>query len=75
MLEGLVVFLTEWAEGAGIFVPPGGMCCKVASTCAHLMNMATYKPWKASEGVRSEGGTVRIREGHRRTCVQPVGEK
>jgi len=73
ILEGLIVFLTEWAEGARVSVSPGDMCGNVASTCAHLMNAATIKLWKASEGVRSEACTVRIREGHRRTCVQPVG--
>ena len=75
MLEGVIVFLTERAHGARVSVPPGDMCSKVASTCAHLMNVATYKPWKASEAMRSEAGTVRIREGHWRTCIQPVSEK
>jgi len=75
MLEGLIVFLTEWAEGARVSVPPGNVCSRLGRTCAHLMNAATYKPFKASEGVRSETRTVRIREVHRRTCVQPVGEK
>jgi len=60
VLEGLVVFLTERAEGAGIPVPPGDMCGKVASTCTHVVNVATYKLWKASKGMGSEGGTVRI---------------
>jgi len=75
MLEGLIVFLMERAEGARVSVPPGDMSSKVAGTCADLMNAATYKLWKASESVRSETGTVWIGEGHRRTCVQPVGEK
>ena len=75
MLEGLIVFLTERAEGARVSVPSGDMSSKVAVTCAHLMNAAAYKPWEASKGVRSEAGTVRIREGHRRTCVQPVSGK
>jgi len=75
MLEGLIVFLTERAEGARVSVPPGDMSSKVAGTCAHLMNAAAYKPWKASKGVRSVAGTVQVREGHRRTCAQPVGER
>jgi len=75
MLEGLFVFLTERAEGVRVAVPLGDMGSKVAGTCAHLMNTAAYIPWKASKGVRREAGTVRIREGHWRTCGQPVGEK
>jgi len=43
MLEGHIVLLTERAEGARVYVPPGDMCSKVASTCAHLINAATYK--------------------------------
>jgi len=75
MLEGLFVFLTERAEGVGVSVPQGDMGSKVAGTCVYLMNAAAYKPWKASKGVRSEAGTVGIRDGYRRTCVQPVGER
>jgi len=30
VFEGLIVFLTERAEGAGVPVPPGDMCGKVA---------------------------------------------
>jgi len=48
MLEGLIVFLTEGAKGAGISGPPGDVCSKVARTCTHLMNTATYELWKAS---------------------------
>jgi len=44
LLEGLIIFLTERANGAGMFVPPRDMCSKVASTCTYLMNAATYKP-------------------------------
>jgi len=43
LLEGLIVFLTERAEGAGIYVPLGAMCSKVASTCTYLVNTATYE--------------------------------
>jgi len=60
VLEGLIVFLTEMAEGARFSVPPGDMTSKVAATCVHLVNAATHKPGKASEGVRSEPGTVNI---------------
>ena len=60
VLEGLIVFLTERAEGAGVPVPPGDMCGKVAGTCTHLVNAATYKPRKASKGVGGEAGTIRI---------------
>jgi len=42
VLEGLIVFLTERAEGAGVPVPPGDMRSKVAGTCTHLVNAATY---------------------------------
>ena len=75
MLEGLIIFLTEQAEGVRVSGSPGDMSSKVAGTCAHLMNAAAYKPWKGSKRVRHEAGTVRIGEGHQRTCVQPVGEK
>jgi len=75
MLEGLVVFLTDRAEGGRVSVPPGDMSSKMAGSCTHLMNAAAYGTWKAGKGVRNEGEAVRIREGHRRTCVQPVGEK
>jgi len=67
VLEGLIVFLTERAECAGVSVPPGDMCGKVASTCTHLVNAATYKSRKAIKGVGSEAGTLRIRDGHWRT--------
>jgi len=75
MLEGHIVFLTKRAEGARVSVPRGEKSSKVPGTCAHLMNAAAYKPWKASKGVWSEARTVRVREGHWRTCAQPVGEK
>ena len=75
MLEGLIVFLTERAEGTRVSVPPGDMSSKVAGTCAHLMNAAAYKPRETSKGVRREAGAVLVRQGHRQTCVQPVGEK
>jgi len=32
VMKGLIVFLTERAEGAGVPVPPGYMCGKVAGT-------------------------------------------
>jgi len=32
VLERLIVFLTEWAEGAGVPLPPGYMRGKVAGT-------------------------------------------
>jgi len=54
MLEGLVVFLAERAEGAGIPIPPSHMSSKVADTCAHLVNAAAYKTRKASEGARED---------------------
>jgi len=60
VFEGLVVFLAERAEGARISIPPGDMSSKVAGTCAHLVNTATYKPRKASEGVGSKSGTVEV---------------
>ena len=72
VLEGLIVFLTEWAEGARISVPPGDMGSQVAGTCAHQVNAATYKSGKGSKGVRCEAGTVRIQRGYWRTHVQPV---
>jgi len=75
VLEGLIIFLTERAEVARVSVPPGDMCSKVAITSADLMNAATNKPCMAREGRRSETGAVRIRERHRRTYVQPVGQK
>jgi len=60
VLEGLIVFLTERAEGAGVSVPPGGICSKVAGTGTHLLNAATYKSREASKGVGREAGTIRI---------------
>jgi len=69
VLEGLIVLLTERAEGAGVPAPPGDMSGKVAVTCTHLVNVATYKSREASKGVGSEGGTIRIREGHWRAQV------
>jgi len=59
-MAGLIVFLTERAKGAGVTILPGDVGSKVASTCAHLVNAATYKTRKASKGVRSETGTVHI---------------
>jgi len=60
MLEGLVVYLAEWAEGARISIAPGDMSSKVAGTCAHQVNAATYTLWKASEGMSSKAGTVEV---------------
>ena len=60
VLEGLIIFLTERAEGAGVPVPPGDMRGKVAGTSTHLVNAATYKSRKASKGVGSEAGTIRV---------------
>jgi len=60
VLEGLVVLLFKRAKGARNSVPPGGMGNKVAGTCAHLVNVAAYKLGKASEGVRSKAGTVKV---------------
>jgi len=60
VLEGLIVFLAERAEGASIPIPPGDMGSKVAGTSAHLVNAATYKLEKDSEGVRSEAGIVKV---------------
>jgi len=75
VLEGLIIFLAERAEGARITVPPGDMGSKVAGTCAHLVNVATYKLEKASEGVRSEAGTVQVCQRYGRAYVKPVGEE
>jgi len=75
VLEGLIVFLTERAEGGGVPTPAGDMCGKVAGTCACLVNAATYKAREASKGMGSEAGTVRIRESHWRTQVWPVREE
>jgi len=61
MLEGLIVFLTERAEGAGVPVPPGDMCGKVACTGTQLVNTATYKSRKGSNGVGSVAGTRRTK--------------
>jgi len=69
VLEGLIVFLTERAEGAGVLVPPGYMCGKVAGTCTHLVYEATYKSSKASKGMGSEAGTIRIGRGYWWTYV------
>jgi len=60
VLERLVVFLAERAEGARISTPPGDMSSKVAGTCAHLVNAAAYKMRKTSEGVRSKAGTAEV---------------
>ena len=60
VLEGLIVFLTEQAECAGVPVPPGDMRGKVAGTRTHLVNTATYESRKAGKGVGREAGTVRI---------------
>ena len=75
VLKGLIAFLTERAEGAGVPISPGGMCAKVAGTSTHLINAATYKSRKAGKGVRSEEGTIRIGRGHWWTYVKPVGEE
>jgi len=69
VLEGLVAFLTERAECARVPAPPGYMCGKVAGTRPHLVNAATYESRKASKGMGSETGTIRIREGIWRTQV------
>jgi len=60
VLERLVVFLADRAEGAGISIPPGDMSSKVAGTCAHVVNAAAYKTRMASEGVRSKAGTLEL---------------
>jgi len=60
VLEGLIVCFTEGAEGAGVPTPPGDMCGKVAGTCTHLVNAATYTSREASKGVGGEAGTIRI---------------
>jgi len=60
VLEGLIVFLTERAEGAGVPVPLGDMRGKVAGTCTHLVNAATYRGRKATKCVGSKAGTIRI---------------
>ena len=60
VLEGLIVFLKERAKCARGPVPPGDMRGKVAGTRRHLVNAATYKSRKASKGVGSETGTIRI---------------
>ena len=60
VLEGLIIFLAERAEGARICVSPGDMSSKVASTCTYQVNAATYKTRKASEGIWRAAGTVKI---------------
>jgi hypothetical protein len=75
VLEGLIVFLTERAEGAGVPVPPGNMRGKVAGTRTHLVYAATYKSRKASKGMGSKAGTIRVVGGHRWTYVQPVSKE
>jgi len=75
VLEGLIAFLTERAECAGVPAPPGNMCGKVAGTRTHMVNAATYKMRKASKGMGSETGTIRVVRGHRWTYVQPVSEE
>jgi len=60
LLEGLIVFLTERAECAGVPVPPGDMRGKLAGTRTHLVNTATYELRKAGKGMGSEAGTMRI---------------
>jgi len=75
VLEGLIVFLTERAEGAGVPTPSGDMCGKIAGACRHLVNAAAYKSREASKGVGSVAGTIRIREGLWGTQVQPVSEE
>jgi len=69
VLEGLIAFLTERTESAGVPAPPGYMRSKVAGTRTHLVNAATYKLRKASKGMLSEPGTIRIRGGYWRTQV------
>jgi len=69
VLEGLIVFLAEWAESAGVPLPPGYMCGKVACTWRHLVYAATYKSRKASKGMGSEAGTIRVGRGHWWTYV------
>jgi len=68
MLEELMVFLAETAESARISIPPGDMGSKVASTCAHLVNTATYKTRKTSEGMWREAGSVKVSRGNWRAC-------
>jgi len=75
VMEELFVFLTERAKGARVSTLPGDMCSKVASTWAHLVNVATYKIRKASEGGRSETGSVRIGQGYCRAHIEPVGKE
>jgi len=75
VLEGLIVFLTERTDGAGVPVPPGYMCGKVAGTSTHLIYAATYKSRKASKGMGSEAGTIRVVRGHRWAYIQPLCEE
>jgi len=60
VLEGLVVFLAERAEGVGISIPLGDMSSKATGTCVHLVNAAAYKPRKAREGMRSKACPVEV---------------
>jgi len=69
VLEGLIIFNRERAEGAGLPVDPGYMCGKVAGTRTHLVYAGTYKLNKASKGRGSEAGTIRIGRGHWLTYV------
>jgi len=59
-MEGLIIFLTERTKAAGVSTLPEDICRKVASTYAPMVNAARYKTKKASKGVRSETGPVRI---------------
>jgi len=60
MMEGLVVFLTERAKGAGVSALPGDVSSLLASTCADLANATTYKLRKPCKGMRNERDTILV---------------
>jgi len=54
VMEGLIVFLTERAKGAGVSTLPAGVGSQMASPRPDLLDAATSKPRKPSEGQQSE---------------------
>jgi len=60
MTEALFTLLTAGIEGAGALILPGDISIKVAGTCAHLIDTATYEAWEAGEDVGSEASIVGV---------------
>jgi len=58
LIEGLIVFLTKRAKGAGVSTLPAGVGSQVASSGAHLVDAATYELRKPCKGMRSQRRTV-----------------